>query len=176
MKISGTTFFTGPWLGALTLVVAAGTAMAHESYSAGEPGDPKQPSREIGIVMDEMDYTPVSIEVKRGEQIRFVIRNGGKEWHEFMLASTADNLKHAVMMKTHPDMQHHDPNGVTLEPGQSAELLWRFSRAGTFEYSCLISNHRELGMTGTVTVTPGDGTKQRAGMPLTREHHDHAGH
>ena len=61
---------------------------AHESYAAGEPGDAKKPARTIEIEMSEMAYTPARIEVKRGEQIRFVIRNAGTEDHEFLLATT----------------------------------------------------------------------------------------
>lgn len=57
----------------------------HESYSAGERGDPQKPSRTIEVDMSEMDFAPPRIEVKRGEQIRFVIRNVGAEDHEFLL-------------------------------------------------------------------------------------------
>ena len=68
---------------------------AHQSYSAGEPGDPSKPSRTVEVEMKEMEFTPFRIEVKRGEQIRFVIRNVGTEDHEFLLATTEENLKHA---------------------------------------------------------------------------------
>ena len=125
---------------------------AHESYSAGEPGDPAKPSRTIEIEMSEMTYEPFRIEVKRGEQIRFVLRNAGTEDHEFLLATTRENLKHAEVMKKYPHMEHDDPNGVRLGPKKSAEILWRFTKLGTFEYSCLIPNHREYGMVGHVTV------------------------
>jgi uncharacterized cupredoxin-like copper-binding protein len=124
----------------------------HRGYSAGEPGNPNKPEREIVVEMTEMDFSPALIKVKRGEQIRFVIRNLGTEDHEFLLATTAENLKHADAMKKHPDMEHDDPNGVRLAPKKSAEILWKFSKAGTFEYSCLIANHREYGMTGKVIV------------------------
>ena len=125
---------------------------AHESYAAGEPGNPKKPSRTIEVEMSEMAYTPSRIEVKRGEQIRFVIRNAGKEEHEFLLATTQENLKHAEAMKKNPHMEHDDPNGVRLAPKKSAEILWKFTHAGTFEYSCLIPDHRDYGMIGRVTV------------------------
>jgi uncharacterized cupredoxin-like copper-binding protein len=125
---------------------------AHESYSAGEPGDPTKPSRTIEIEMSEMTYEPFRIEVKRGEQIRFVLRNAGTEDHEFLLATTKENLKHAEVMKKYPHMEHDDPNGVRLGPKKSAEILWKFTKVGTFEYSCLIPNHREYGMVGHVTV------------------------
>ncbi|MBI3700565.1 MAG: cupredoxin family protein [Afipia sp.] len=124
----------------------------HGGYSAGEPGNAKKPSREIAILMSEMDYTPSKIEVKRGEQIRFVIRNVGSESHEFLLASTADNLKHAEAMKKNPDMEHDEPNGLKLASKKSGEILWKFTKAGTFEYSCLIPTHREFGMIGKVVV------------------------
>jgi uncharacterized cupredoxin-like copper-binding protein len=144
------------WLGAMMITVCwIAPVAAHEGhgrYSAGEPGDPKKPARVITVLMNEMDYTPSKIEVKRGEQIRFVIRNLGTESHEFMLATTAENLKHAEVMKKDPEMQHDDPNGVTLAPNKTAEILWKFSKAGTFEYSCLIPKHRESGMIGPVSV------------------------
>jgi uncharacterized cupredoxin-like copper-binding protein len=125
---------------------------AHETYSAGEPGDPKKPSRTVEVDMSEMKYTPSRIEVKQGEQIRFVIRNVGEEEHEFMLATTEENLKHAEDMSKQPHMEHDDPNEVRLKPKQSAELVWKFTKAGTFEYSCLIPGHRENGMIGQVVV------------------------
>jgi uncharacterized cupredoxin-like copper-binding protein len=124
----------------------------HESYAAGEPGNPNKPARTIEIEMNEMAYTPSHIEVKRGEQIRFKIHNAGREDHEFLLATTKQNLAHAEVMKKHPHMEHDEPNGVRLAPKQSAEILWKFTHAGTFEYSCLIPDHRDYGMIGHVTV------------------------
>ncbi|WP_315787663.1 MULTISPECIES: cupredoxin family protein [unclassified Bradyrhizobium] len=142
---------------ATAMLLVAAPARSHDrpattGYSAGEPGDPKQPSRTIEVLLSEMEFTPARIEVKRGEQIRFVLRNTGKEDHEFLLATKKENLKHAAVMKKHPHMEHDEPNGARLAPGKSAELLWRFSKPGTFEYSCLIPTHREFGMTGHVTV------------------------
>ncbi|XUM24408.1 cupredoxin domain-containing protein [Bradyrhizobium oligotrophicum S58] len=139
---------------ALIIAVPADAHEAHGSrgYSAGEPGDPKQPSRTIEVLLSEMEFTPARIEVKRGEQIRFVLRNTGKEDHEFLLATKAENLKHAAVMKKHPHMEHDEPNGTRLAPNKTAELLWRFTKPGTFEYSCLIPDHRDYGMTGHVAV------------------------
>ena len=124
----------------------------HSNYSAGEPGDPQKPSREVTVEMSEMDYSPSVIEVKRGEQIKFLVRNIGTEDHEFLLASTEDNLKHAAAMRKHPGMVHDEPNGLRLARKQSGQILWKFTKAGTFEYSCLIPTHREYGMTGKVVV------------------------
>ena len=140
-------------LAALSIVPAfAHDQHGHASFSAGEPGNPKKPARTIEILLNEMDYAPARIEVKRGEQIRFVLRNVGKEDHEFLLATTKENLAHAEVMKKHPHMEHDDPNGVRLAPSKTAEILWKFSKAGTFEFSCLIPGHRDYGMVGRVTV------------------------
>lgn len=124
----------------------------HQAYAAGEPGNPARPSRTIEVRMSEMEYRPARIEVKRGEQIRFVIHNAGADDHEFLLASTEENLKHAEAMQAQPHMQHDDPNAVRLTPAKSAEIVWKFTRPGTFEYACLIPGHRESGMIGTITV------------------------
>ena len=54
----------------------------HTQFSAGEPGDPKKPARIVEVI-DARDATerwsivPDRIEVKRNEQIRFMIRNSG---------------------------------------------------------------------------------------------------
>jgi len=124
----------------------------HHGFSAGEPGDPSKPARTVEIAMSEMSYEPSKIDVKRGEQIRFVLRNLGKEDHEFLLATTKENLAHAEVMKKHPHMEHDDPNGVRLAPNKSAEIVWKFTKAGTFEFSCLIPDHRDYGMVGHVNV------------------------
>ena len=50
-------------------VYAAAAHEKHGGYSAGEPGDPKKPAREIVVLMNEMDYTPATIEVKLGEEV-----------------------------------------------------------------------------------------------------------
>src|SRR5262249_11351566 len=90
----------------VTLVIAP--ALAHEghdhgNFSAGEPGDPKKPARVIKVKMredgDKKFFDPARLEVRRGEQIRFAIQNDGSGPHEFVLATAAENRKHADEMK-----------------------------------------------------------------------------
>lgn len=126
-------------------------------FSAGQPGDAKRPARIVPVTMKEtadgkMVYFPDKVDVKKGEQVRFVITNAGEIPHEFVLASVEENLKHAEMMKKFPEMEHDEPNSKTLQPKAKAELIWRFSKAGTFEFSCLIPGHREAGMIGNIGV------------------------
>lgn len=130
---------------------------SHGEYSAGQPGDPKKPARIVLVTMRETDdgkmiYVPDRVDVKRGEQIRFIVTNAGAIPHEFTIASTEDNLKHAEEMKKNPEMEHDDPNSKTIQPKKKAEIVWRFSKPGSFEFACLIPGHREAGMIGTVGV------------------------
>ena len=88
---------------ALFLGAATFSAIAHEGehFSAGVPGNPKKPARTVTVVMSDdngMKFTPDHLDVKKGEQVHFIIQNKGALKHEFMLASVADNDKHAKLM------------------------------------------------------------------------------
>lgn len=135
---------------------APGHSHMHSDFSAGEPGDAKKLSRIVLVTMREGDgkmmFIPNQVEIRRGEQIRFMLRNSGELDHEFVLASHAENLRHAEAMKKNPDMEHDDPNAKRLQPKGTTEIVWRFTKAGTFEFACLIPGHRESGMIGTITV------------------------
>lgn len=129
----------------------------HAQFGAGEPGDPDKPVRAVTITMREsgdgrMIFEPSVITAKPGEQIRFEIKNAGASEHEFMLDTVEHNARHKEAMEKNPQMKHDDPNGKTLDPGQSAGLVWRFTKPGTFEYACLIPGHYEAGMHGSVLV------------------------
>jgi uncharacterized cupredoxin-like copper-binding protein len=147
------------FIGAVTIFASAERAAnAHDAahFSAGEPGDPKKPARAVLITMKEGDgkmlFVPDRLEVRRNEQVRFILTNVGFLDHEFLLATTEENLKHAEEMKKNPDMEHDDPNGKRVAPKKKAEIVWKFTKVGEFEYGCLIPGHREAGMFGKVTV------------------------
>ena len=42
-----------------------------------------------------------------------------------------------------------DDNSLRTRRG---EIVWKFTKAGEFEYACLIPGHREAGMIGTIVV------------------------
>ena len=153
-------------LGSAVVVAALSTSVAiagpgaaghHDAEVAyGKPGDPKKPARIVQIRMGEGDgkmfFAPPIVEIKKGEQVRFKLMNGGELDHELVIATLQENLKHAEEMKKNPEMEHDDPNSKTIQPKKKAEIVWRFSKAGTFEFACLIPGHREAGMIGTVGV------------------------
>ena len=130
---------------------------SHEHDSAfGEPGDPKKPARDVIVTMREgegkMLFSPNKVIVNIGEQIRFKIQNEGLLDHEIILATLEANLKHAEEMKKNPEMEHDDPNAKRVPPGKKGEIVWKFTKAGSFDFSCLIPGHREAGMSGTIIV------------------------
>jgi len=135
--------------------VAHGHGDEHET-AYGKPGDPKKPARIVQVVMRESDgkmlFLPDRIKVRKGEQIRFQLRNNGEIDHEFVVATVEENLKHMKEMEKNPDMEHDDPNARRVKPKKTAEIVWQFTKAGTFDFSCLIPGHRQAGMVGTIVV------------------------
>ena len=135
--------------------VAYGHGDEHDT-AYGKPGDSKKPARVVQVVMRDADgkmlFIPDKVRVKKGEQVRFMLRNNGVQDHEFVVGILEENLKHMKEMEKNPDMEHDDPNARRLKPKTSAEILWQFTKAGTFDFSCLIPGHRPAGMTGTIIV------------------------
>lgn len=135
---------------------SAGHSHDETAYAAGEPGDGRKPARVVLVTMGEADgkmsFIPDRIQVRTGEQVRFILKNNGEIDHEFVLATPEENLKHAEAMRKNPDMEHDDPNAKRIAPRGTVEIVWRFNRSGKFEFACLIPGHREAGMIGKVDV------------------------
>jgi len=127
-----------------------------EERAYGKPGDPKKPARIVQIVMRESDgkmlFIPDKIKIRKGETVRFQLRNNGEQEHEIVLATLAENMEHMKEMAKNPDMEHDDPNAKRLKAKRTGEIVWQFTKAGTFDFSCLIPGHRESGMFGTIVV------------------------
>jgi len=148
-----------------SILIAMGVALAasgtnahgdehnHEHAAFGQPGDPAKVSRSVAIDMnDTMRYDPARISVKRGETIRFVVKNSGQVKHEVVLGTMKELREHAAMMRKFPEMEHADPNQLAVDPGKTGELLWQFTKSGTFDFACLQPGHYEAGMHGKIAV------------------------
>jgi len=124
-----------------------------ENTAFGRAGDPRKVKRVIRLNMtDAFRYTPSEITVKRGETVKFIVHNDGKQLHE-MILGTPDELKaHAALMKKFPEMEHADANMTHVKPGATGEMVWQFTQAGEFQFGCLVPGHFEAGMVGKVTV------------------------
>ena len=140
-------------IGLLAIGVTQANANEGHASSLGQPGVPAKVTRTVDIAMsDAMRYTPASIVVKRGETIRFRVKNTGQIKHEMVLGSLAELKEHAKTMTKFPEMEHDDPNAISVEPGKTGELVWRFTKAGKFDFGCLVPGHFEAGMQGKIAV------------------------
>ena len=132
---------------------AGGHSHGSDTSAIGEPGKPNQVARTIQVDMsDSMRFSPSGISVKAGETIKFVLNNSGRVKHEFVLGTDKDLKEHYQQMMKFPEMEHDDPNMVTVDPGKSGVVIWKFTTSGTVDFACLLPGHYEAGMKGVVRV------------------------
>jgi uncharacterized cupredoxin-like copper-binding protein len=125
------------------------------SDGVGGPASSAEAPRTIAVTTrDSMDFEPASIHVSAGEVVTFVVTNAGQATHEFTLGDAAMQRDHADAMAHMPPGVHHAlPNSLSLAPGETKQLTWRFGAAGTFEYACHEPGHYDAGMRGPITVS-----------------------
>jgi uncharacterized cupredoxin-like copper-binding protein len=146
-----------------------------EETPFGRAGNPKKVDRTVRIEMeDTMHFFAVAsapgerttdvrmgdaphamsgdIVVKKGETVRFLVRNDGKIMHEMVIGSMEDLKKHAELMRRFPGMEHDEPYMAHVAPGKEGEIVWQFTQLGEFHYACLIPGHMEAGMIAKITV------------------------
>lgn len=154
-------------IAAVSLSFLASTAMASGSHSSGhdktkatdkaqaigKAGKASKVTRTISVDMtDAMRFIPASIDVKRGETIKFVVKNSGQVRHEMNIGTMKDLIAHAELMKKNPGMEHDEPNVTSLAPGKTGEIIWHFTTAGKVDFACLQAGHFDAGMKGFVNV------------------------
>ncbi len=79
-------------------------------------------------------FRPNRIEVTKGDRVRIVLINR-EGVHNLVLE--------AFGVRT-----------PTISTGEQAEITFVANKIGSFEYYCSVSNHRQLGMVGTLVVKP----------------------
>lgn len=139
-----------------TGALAAGTHAGGHGHgdAIGRPGVASKATRTVHVNMtDSMRFNPSSINVKQGETVRFVVTNSGKLKHELVLGTEKELKEHYEVMKKNPEMEHADPNMVTLAAGKTGEVVWQFTKAGRVDFACLQPGHYDAGMKGAVNVT-----------------------
>ena len=150
------------------------------SYSAsmnmiGEKGDPSKIDRTIEIEMYDNYYYPTQIEVKKGETIKFIVKNLGELVHEYnigtkkmhikhqpemarlveheiLLADKIDHEKMKKMAQKDHSLGHSHSNSVLLEPSETGEIIWKFSKDISLEMACNMPGHYETGMVGKINI------------------------
>jgi uncharacterized cupredoxin-like copper-binding protein/Cu/Ag efflux protein CusF len=124
-----------------------------ETDAIGKPGKAANVQRTVMIdMLDSMRFVPESITVKHGETVKFTVKNSGKVKHEMVLGTEKELLAHYEVMKKHPEMEHDDPNQITLAPGKTGAIIWQFTKAGKVHFACLQPGHYDAGMKGAVSI------------------------
>jgi uncharacterized cupredoxin-like copper-binding protein len=83
-----------------------------------------------------------------------LVTNPGKAVHEFTLGDAAMQKEHGEAMAHIPaGTAHGTPSSITIEPGETKELTWRFGDSASLEYACHLPGHYEAGMRGQITIT-----------------------
>src|SRR5579862_1415209 len=118
----------------------------------GEPGSRSGPHRTIFVTATDERFIPASVTVTKGQTVLFRITSRSTLKHEFAIGDAAFHARHEKEMAAMPDMDMKEANAVTIPPGQTRSLMWRFTKAGDFIYACDMPDHADAGMRGTVYV------------------------
>jgi uncharacterized cupredoxin-like copper-binding protein len=138
------------------LGVGANTTPATQNRGGvGGPADAAEATRTVRVsALDTMAFQPAGITVSKGEAVTFEVTNAGQAVHEFTLGDSAMQQEHAQAMAHIPEgITHAFPNSITLKPGETKRLTWRFGDAATLEFACHEPGHYQAGMRGEITVT-----------------------
>ena len=159
----------------LLFIFIAFNSNAASMKMIGSKGDPNDVSRIIEVKMYDNYYEPNSIQVKQGETVKIIVKNlgelvheyniGTKEMHiehqpemarliehEILLGDRIDHIKMKEMSKVDHSLGHKHANSVMLEPKESGEIIWKFSKDIALEMACNIPGHYESGMVGKIII------------------------
>ena len=140
----------------------------------GEIGKLSEVNKTIEIKMYDNYFEPKEIKIKKNETVRFLITNYGELVHEFNIATREMHLNHQNEMmkmmeygillgdkidkqkmqelsKKDHSLAHSHKNSLLLEPNQSGELIWKFSKDIVLEAACNVPGHYDSGMITKIT-------------------------
>lgn len=133
-------------------------AIEHHDHeqAGGHPGSAVTGDRTVHVIARDFSFTPDRLTVSPSETIRFVVTNKAQRVHEFVIATVAEHHEHERLMRKmdDPEMMEHEPNGISLKPGQTKTLVWTFERAKNLQFACDIPDHYEAGMHGVIRFSP----------------------
>ena len=159
----------------LLLLFIPNIVLAGSMKMIGEPGHLNEVDRTIEIKMFDNYYEPNQIDIKKGETVKFVVKNMGELVHECNIATKEMHIKHQPEMlkmvgmeillgdridmkkmkevaKTDKSMAHSHSNSVLLEPNKSEDLIWKFSKNAKLEVACNVPGHYQAGMIAKVNI------------------------
>ena len=127
-------------------------AMTASAPTAATPQAQGAARNVVVEVDDERRITPANWQARQGETVRLIVVNTGQIPHELVVGPTQELATHAESMKSSGGHDHD--SGVTVDPGQTATLLYTFNQPGQWGIACLEPGHYDDGMKGAVDVEP----------------------
>jgi uncharacterized cupredoxin-like copper-binding protein len=141
-------------LHALSLVAVV--VLAASCGSADDGNEGKQAAMTVQIEMVDVAFKPTSVQVTRGETVKFVFTNNGSGPHDAFIGDTAAQAEHEESMREAGDSGHGGhgaaTDAITVQPGQTGELTHTFKDTGKVEIGCHQPGHYAAGMRIAVTV------------------------
>ena len=152
----------GLGLAVLTVAAAHAHAGAHNpDGTAGHPGEAKNATRTVKLDLKEYSFSEPALTFKAGETVKFVVTNSGRLKHELTIGTAEEQEAHRKEMQAMSDMKHDEnahgmhkmpENSIHVAPGETRQLVWTFSKAGSLAFACNYPGHADLGMEGKITV------------------------
>lgn len=122
---------------------------------AGRPGMVEAVVRRLEVGIDDnMRVIPDNLQLTQGETVRLRIKNNSRVLHTFVLGTPVQIAKQAEHLQKTSGGEPGDASTAQVYPGQSGEIIWQFTRPGTFHLASLVSGHTQAGAQATITVMP----------------------
>jgi uncharacterized cupredoxin-like copper-binding protein len=115
---------------------------------------PSSGTQLVVTLTDAMRIEPSSINVDAGQPVTFVVTNTGVIPHELTLGDedVQDEHEQEMLEMGGMPMDHDHGNAITVEPGQTKQLVYTFTEPGTSLAGCHLPGHYPAGMVATITI------------------------
>ncbi len=111
--------------------------------------------REITLAMSEWRFSKMKISVKKGERIKFTIRNDGRIPHEFMfMTMPAMQAVNYRAKRADWNLLEHEAlfEQPLLLPGSEISVVMTVQRDGAWMFMCMLPYHMQMGMMGQMAT------------------------
>lgn len=89
--------------------------------------------KEVAVIGTEMSFSPATITVRAGQQVKITFQNQGKVIHNLVIEGLGVSTR-------------------TIRPGQTDIIEFTAPAPGTYTFFCSVPGHRAAGMLGHLIV------------------------
>jgi uncharacterized cupredoxin-like copper-binding protein len=115
----------------------------------------KAPGTVMTVGMQDLSFAPSTLALRKDEAVRLELKNSAGQVHDFTVEKMSATDIHTSGGAAH-NMQDTDMNKYTLhlavDGAKRAQLDFRPTQAGDYEFYCTVAGHRDGGMRGTIHV------------------------